>query len=185
MGDIAAAKSLFRSKNASLWRDAAATYPSALAAVAARKKKDCLVESDKWLKKSFPAEVCASSTSSTSSVNLKKDAFTHAALVKIMEWKLTRGKFRPLMNKLKSNTAASVRATWNEVVSIYSTPSKTDTKAGDANGFQTGLKAVEALCELTAVGPATATAKRPNPNKPQTYAGLKKVWPTGWPAPFS
>ena len=119
MGDIAAAKSLFRSKNASSWRQAAASYPSALAAVAARKKKDGLVELDMWLKKSVPAEVCASSSGSKGSVNLKKDAFTHAALVKIMDWKITRGKFRPLMNKLKSNSAASVRAAWNEVVTMH------------------------------------------------------------------
>ena len=58
--------------------------------------------------------------------------------------------------RIRSNSPAAVRGAWNKVVAIYD--EEASSSAAEKQSFEIGLRAAEALCELTAVGPATASA---------------------------
>lgn len=69
---------------------------------------------------------------------------TREELIKVMKWKLTRGKFRPLLKKLEMNSGLLVEQCSRAAFSLA--------ESGDIDG------AMRELCALTCVGPATASA---------------------------
>ncbi|KAI9215928.1 hypothetical protein BC828DRAFT_409993 [Blastocladiella britannica] len=90
------------------------------------------------------------------------DLLTHAHLVAVMDWKLSRGIRRPRLAALvAANTSETVTAAgsaaWaalgDDLYSISETSENNDT-----DHHQRILAAVKALCVLKGVGPATASA---------------------------
>ena len=96
---VAAARSLFGSENLEAWSAALARYPQSLAA----KGGPALVELDRWLREDFPKEALNAQNS------LKPQGLSPALLEKTVSWKLKRGKFRPLMGMVKSNSPSAVK----------------------------------------------------------------------------
>ncbi|KAK4302081.1 hypothetical protein Pmani_025809 [Petrolisthes manimaculis] len=121
------------------FEDVLKLYPVALQLVKdrAKKKKTAsdLLELDKWYQESLGEEVL-----SRSLPHLVKEE-----LVRLMTWKLTRGKFRPsLLNFVKSNEEkAVIKATRDGI------------KAAQKNNL---TSATTAIMALKGVGPATASA---------------------------
>uniref|UniRef100_A0A0G4F937 Uncharacterized protein n=1 Tax=Chromera velia CCMP2878 TaxID=1169474 RepID=A0A0G4F937_9ALVE len=130
-----------------------------------KKKSEELAELDRWF-----SEVLPESISSRTPPSMNKDE-----LVKLMEWKLQRGKFRPLMNKLKANGEDTVRMCTTEAFGILeslplSLPG--DLRGGGKKGGKAvelsdkviasvvskTVKALKVLTQMKAVGPATASA---------------------------
>ncbi|KAF2368294.1 DNA glycosylase [Trinorchestia longiramus] len=99
-----------------------------------RAKKSNLGKLDLWYQKELPDII-----RSRKAPHLK-----HDELVKLMEWKLARGKFRPrLVDLVTSNPKDFVEETTAEGLKL----AKSST-----------LKALKTLCKLKGVGPATASA---------------------------
>ena len=69
---------------------------------------------------------------------------TKEELTKVMKWKLARGKFRPLLKNLEMNSESTIEQCTRAAFS------RAD--SGDIDG------ALQELCELKSVGPATASA---------------------------
>jgi hypothetical protein len=80
------------------WEKYDRSYDEALNTVAKLKKKPELVDLDRFLRNELPGLVLARSPP-----HLK-----HEEVAKIMKWKLTRGKMRPLQKLVESNSSSSV-----------------------------------------------------------------------------
>ncbi|KAF1316768.1 hypothetical protein FI667_g15184, partial [Globisporangium splendens] len=99
--------------------------------------KENLVELDKWMQTTLPVVLHERDP---------KPFITQSELVKLMEWKLKKGKWRPALMKYIENLSAPA-------VKKASEKALTELKNGGP------LKSViEALCELKGVGPATSSA---------------------------
>ncbi|EGF77560.1 hypothetical protein BATDEDRAFT_91565 [Batrachochytrium dendrobatidis JAM81] len=134
------AKKLLAGNDVAEWRKALFGYNKAITALAATKKKAVsgidLVHLDTW--------------------KLTLDANTlydKATVVKIVQWKLLRGTYRPnLLNRVMSNSVESIHsaisAAQHHLLKVGS--SKEDHKMI--------LSALESLSELAGIGPATASA---------------------------
>jgi len=117
-------------------KEALSNYETAFAKKVSGKKSDVAKELtgiDQWMRLELPGLIG----------DRKPPHVTSEDLSRLMKWKLGRGKFRPRLQQLaESNAADSV-------------------KAASTAGFQiveTDLgKAIEALCVLKGVGPATAS----------------------------
>lgn len=128
------AVSLFGCSDASKWMQYLKAYDDALASVAKAKKKADLVSLDRWCRCEWPNE------------SRTTKGLTHDALVQVASWKLQRGHFRPLLPRIKANSAAAVKAAWGRCLN--------ERKNGSS-----AASVVAALAEgLDCVGPATASA---------------------------
>jgi hypothetical protein len=96
-----------------------------------KKKGGALIRLDKFVRDIYPKTVT------------KRGYFELADLSKIAEYKMTRGKMRPLQKKIDSNDASKVIASSKSAVSFLT--------QGD---WENGITAV---ASLFAVGPATAS----------------------------
>ena len=124
---------LWKSLDLQSWHKNLAAYETAVQLLSIKKKKPKLVTLDKWYQSTLGLTVCQRTPP-----NLEKHE-----LVKLMEWKLTRGKFRPqLPSLIDSNSSEKVKS-----VSEISFRNIEDTKV-----------ALKDLCDLRGVGPATASA---------------------------
>ncbi len=141
MANINAAKKLFKNDDVKVWNEAKLRYSDSVARVAETKKKMELIDLDGWLHTKF-----SKSLTQKDGRTPKKDAFTKDMLVKIMTWKLTRGKFRPLIGKVQSNTEPSVKKAWNEVVSLY------ESEKYDGSCLDIPLEAVNKISALHGIG---------------------------------
>ena len=127
---------LFDDKNLLRWRESLDLYPSILRAYADTKRSpDKLKQLDSW----FTNELVVKISSRKPSAYCKWEE-----LNQLMEWKLSRGKFRPrLMQLVESNKKDAV-----ETISKSAFRLLPDVKA-----------AVKELTVLKGVGPATASGK--------------------------
>ena len=92
-----AARELFLGLDERILNSALRSYDSILIDLAHSKKKEELIEIDKWLWTSFRI-----------TVEERNPRFvTKEELVKIMKWKLMRGKFRPTLQGLVDQNASS------------------------------------------------------------------------------
>ncbi|XP_056306657.1 uncharacterized protein zgc:112496 [Danio aesculapii] len=127
--------SLFTCEDPAVWKAVHNKYWTVVEAKSAGKKKTSgkLLQLDKWFEEDLPAAITA-----------RPERFlTHAELVKIMEWKLTKGKFRPRLQQLiGSNNEEAVQSSSSQAFSLLP-----DVQA-----------AIKELCKLKGVGPATASA---------------------------
>lgn len=122
---------LYACEDANIWTKVFDIYQDVIKAKGKKQKK--LLALDQWYQKELPASVLS-----------RTDKYlTHDELVKLMEWKLTRGKFRPRLQQL-----------------VTSNPSET-VEACTRRAFQllpdVGA-AITELSQLKAIGPATASA---------------------------
>eukprot|EP00928_Gymnodinium_smaydae_P017032 TRINITY_DN1647_c0_g2_i1.p1 TRINITY_DN1647_c0_g2~~TRINITY_DN1647_c0_g2_i1.p1 ORF type:complete len:262 (-),score=67.43 TRINITY_DN1647_c0_g2_i1:218-1003(-) len=136
------------------WNAAIKSYAEALGLLAASKRDPAkLTTLDKWyLDPKHAAE--------------QKTILKKETLVKIVEWKLSRGTFRPgLLQKAQSNSEKSVKDAAAQAYDVLSSAEKTDAKQplscnhASAEVLDAASKAIKALDKnLFGVGPATATA---------------------------
>uniref|UniRef100_K3WYB7 Uncharacterized protein n=1 Tax=Globisporangium ultimum (strain ATCC 200006 / CBS 805.95 / DAOM BR144) TaxID=431595 RepID=K3WYB7_GLOUD len=123
---------LWTSADAGEWATVWARYRDVVASV----QKENLVELDEWIQTTLPVVLHERDP---------KPFITQSELVKLMEWKLKKGKWRPSLMKYIENLSAPA-------VKKASEKALTGLKNGGP------LKsAIEALCELKGVGPATAS----------------------------
>ncbi|XP_054849603.1 uncharacterized protein LOC129339027 isoform X2 [Eublepharis macularius] len=122
---------LFACDEPMYWRLALNAYWEVLEAKG-KKKKD-LVVLDKWYQEELPAAIA----------ERKTRYLTREDLVKLMDWKLSRGKFRPRLQQLVAT---------NSTESVESCTEKAFRLLPDV------AAAITELSKLKAVGPATASA---------------------------
>ena len=136
-----------KKSSAHLWEAALAKMPEAIEAKAAAlsgktpqaaaSKRKQLREDDEWLRSTFRKEVLAGEDP-----HMSKDQ-----LIRVMRWKLARGKFRPLMGRVKENSGVSVQASSRKAIAVMQESGESGVKS-----------AAEHLCALRGIGPATASA---------------------------
>ncbi|XP_069762320.1 uncharacterized protein [Narcine bancroftii] len=127
---------LYNCKDPAVWRSVLAVYKDVVKAKASASKggkAGKLTELDKWYQEELPETVCSRT----------EKYLTHAELVQLMEWKLTRGRFRPMLQKM---------VTSNSVDSVETCTQKAFQLLPDVPA------AITELTKLKAVGPATASA---------------------------
>ncbi|XP_073687361.1 uncharacterized protein [Garra rufa] len=126
---------LYKCEDAAVWRAVYEKYWTVVEAKSAVKGKTAgkLLKLDKWFQEDLPAAISARSERS----------LTHAELIKLMEWKLTKGKFRPRLQQLIGSNSEEV---------VESSTSKAFGLLPDVQA------AITELCKLKGVGPATASA---------------------------
>ncbi|KAL0984337.1 hypothetical protein UPYG_G00140190 [Umbra pygmaea] len=128
-------ESLFACKDPAVWRNLYGKYWEIAEAKSIGKNKQSgkLLALDKWYQEELPAAIAERS----------HKYITHPELVKLMEWKLTRGKFRPRLQQLvATNSDEMVEKCSRNAFSLLP-----DIQA-----------AIKELCSLKALGPATASA---------------------------
>ncbi|RUS19640.1 hypothetical protein BC937DRAFT_87166 [Endogone sp. FLAS-F59071] len=130
--------SLFANADLHLWRTTLDAYDRALAAICTSKSSgQRLAELDKWYHETLP-DLINSRKAEANSVFMTRDE-----VVKVTEWKLKRGKFRPRLQSLvESNTDAMVRKITSD--SFAKLPNVKDS--------------LRVIKDLKGVGPATASA---------------------------
>ncbi|XP_073504684.1 uncharacterized protein [Phyllobates terribilis] len=127
---MAAGSGLFHCGDPKKWQRVSDIYWEVMAAKAAKQKR--LLELDKWCQEELPAIMAARPHKSLTLEELKK----------LMEWKLMRGKFRPRLKQLVSGNSASA----------------VERCSGRAFLLLPDVcAAIEELCQLKGVGPATAS----------------------------
>ncbi|TNN03992.1 hypothetical protein fugu_001021 [Takifugu bimaculatus] len=124
---------LFTCEDPATWRSVHDNYWDVVEAKVKGKTPGKLLILDKWYQEELP-----------SLISSRPDKhITHSELVKLMEWKLTRGKFRPRLQQLvASNSVDTVEKCSRKAFSLLP-----DVKA-----------AIAELSYLKGVGPATASA---------------------------
>ncbi|XP_067859839.1 uncharacterized protein zgc:112496 [Heptranchias perlo] len=127
---------LYNCKDPAVWRSVFALYWDVVEAKTTASKggkAGKLAALDKWYQEELPAAVCSRA----------EKFLTHAELVQLMEWKLTRGKFRPrLQQMVKTNSTDSVESCTRKAFKLLP-----DISA-----------AITEISKLKALGPATASA---------------------------
>ncbi|KAG0283109.1 hypothetical protein BGZ96_012530 [Linnemannia gamsii] len=127
---------LFNNTDPKAWDSALALYPEAFKALAATKTDQSIIALDQWYQTDFPLILASRSPC----------YINHDEIVKLVAWKLKRGKYRPALAKMVAEHADSlVRRTSQQAFEIIA--SKNDLKA-----------AISKMSELKGVGPATASA---------------------------
>ena len=107
---------------------------NAIISYLAKNKKNNIIELENIYRNSYVTTI----NNRTPKYLIKDD------LINVMEWKLARGKYRPLLKLLKTNTE-------DEIINISTSAFKLVEDNKD-------ILAIKKLSELKAVGPATATA---------------------------
>ncbi|XP_069496623.1 uncharacterized protein [Ambystoma mexicanum] len=122
---------LYACEDPAIWQQVFGIYPEVIKAKGGKQKK--LPALDRWYQSELPAAVLS-----------RPDKYlSHAELVKLMEWKLTRGKFRPrLQQMVQANPGETVEACTRRAFQLLP-----DVGA-----------AITELSQLKAIGPATASA---------------------------
>ncbi|XP_029179388.2 uncharacterized protein LOC114946908 isoform X1 [Acropora millepora] len=130
------AASLYVEESIESWKRTYELYKEILERKADKQKKDKakkLLELDHWFQHELPQEVSRRS----------ERLLTQEELIKLMDWKLTRGKFRPRLTQLvKTNSDETVKEVTSRAFKCLP-----DVKS-----------AINELTKLKAVGPATASA---------------------------
>ncbi|KAM3916094.1 uncharacterized protein RB166_015472 [Leptodactylus fuscus] len=128
---MASTSSLFQSSDPQTWKQVSDMYWEVVAAKGTKQKQ--LLELDKWYQEELPALIATR----------PQKSITQEELVKLMEWKLMRGKFRPRLKQLAaSNSASMVESTTKKAFQLLPSVSA----------------AIDELCQLKGIGPATASA---------------------------
>lgn len=124
---------LFACEDPAAWRNVFDKYWDIVEAKVKGKKPGKLLDLDKWYQEELPTHISSRA----------QKHVTHSELVKLMEWKLTRGKFRPRLQQLvASNSEDTVEKCSRKAFSLLP-----DVQA-----------AIAELSALKGVGPATASA---------------------------
>ena len=135
----AAARRLFKRRTAEPFHNALAQYPAVVGRIQSRgtPRLKTLRGDDAWVLDELPALLAV------------KGRLQSSELQRLVRWKITRGKFRPLMGMVAGNSKKSVLASTAEACAAVGD----DESCGDDEE----MAALERLCELRGVGPATAS----------------------------
>jgi len=135
---MAASLSLYEATGIEPWKKTNQLYDKILKLKAEKEKKEKakaakLLELDSWFQNQLPQNI-----------HKRSEKFlTQEELIKLMEWKLTRGKFRPRLTQLvQTNSSETVKEVTSKAFKCLP-----DVKS-----------AINELTKLKAVGPATASA---------------------------
>ncbi|XP_075686833.1 uncharacterized protein LOC142655969 [Rhinoderma darwinii] len=128
---MASTSGLFQCSDPKKWKRVHDVYWEVVAAKGAKQKR--LLELDKWYQEELPARIASR----------PQKSLTQEELVKLMEWKLMRGKFRPRLKQMVSGNSAST---------VESCTGKAFRLLPDVSA------AIDELCQLKGIGPATASA---------------------------
>jgi hypothetical protein len=114
-----------------------------------RKGKEDLRDLDTWYRGELRKELLARSGS-------KQGAYlTHAEMVKLIKWKLTRGKYRPALEAyVRGNPQSLVHEATQECYTIL----KPDLRDAEVPDQATIKEAMKAACKMKGVGPALSSA---------------------------
>ncbi|XP_072337853.1 uncharacterized protein [Scyliorhinus torazame] len=127
---------LYNCKDPAVWRSVFTLYSDVVeekTTTSKGRKAGKLAALDKWYQEELPRAVSGRT----------EKYLTHAELVQLMEWKLTRGKFRPTLQQMvRSNSSDAVEACTRRAFKLLP-----DISA-----------AIAEISKLKAVGPATASA---------------------------
>ncbi|KAL6489119.1 hypothetical protein MHYP_G00028600 [Metynnis hypsauchen] len=132
---MSGAERLYSCEDPAVWRGIYGKYWAVVEAKSAGKGKTSgkLLALEKWYQEELPVVISARTEPSV----------THPELVKLMEWKLTRGKFRPRLQQLVgSNTEDAVLSCTKKAFSL----------------LPNVQSAIAELSTLKGLGPATASA---------------------------
>ncbi|XP_072536264.1 uncharacterized protein [Salminus brasiliensis] len=132
---MSGAERLYSSEDPAVWRGIYGKYWAVVEAKSAGKGKSTgkLLALDKWYQEELPASILART----------EPSLTRPELVKLMEWKLTRGKFRPRLQQLvASNSEEVVLSCTRKAFSL----------------LPNVQSAITELSTLKGLGPATASA---------------------------
>lgn len=133
---------LWKSDDPAEWRKALDAYPDRLAALNDPK----LQELDAWFWGSLGDAIRARDP----------NRLTAPELVRVVEWKLARGKFRPNLVKFaRAHTEATAGKATSEALKRFGSSSNGDDRNENKNGLAACLAP---LCALKGIGPATASA---------------------------
>ena len=133
---------LWKSDDPAEWRKALDAYPDRLAALNDPK----LQELDAWFWGSLGDAIRARDP----------NRLTAPELVRVVEWKLARGKFRPNLVKFaRAHTEATAGKATSEALKRFGSSSNGDDRNENKNWLAPCL---EPLCALKGIGPATASA---------------------------
>lgn len=132
------ASRLLQCNDASVWQNIEKEYQTALQALSDFKKKPKLLELDDWVWNQLNSSGIARSKEA------KKEEISLAELSKIMQWKLIRGKFRPLQKLVDSNLDSTVKECTRSALSCLQN-----------EDWRTALNH---LMKLKGIGVATASA---------------------------
>src|SRR4051794_2318992 len=123
------AVSLFESNDEQRWREALQRYPT----VIAQQEIADLPELDQWYRMELPDTLA-----SREPAYIERDE-----MIRIVRWKMRRGEWRARnLALVQSNSMDEIQASSTEAFGLLDTP----------------RKALNALCKLAGVGPATASA---------------------------
>ncbi|XP_075035224.1 uncharacterized protein LOC142097362 isoform X2 [Mixophyes fleayi] len=128
---MALASGLFQCSDPKKWQQVSDIYWDVVASKGAKQSR--LLELDKWYQKELPSCISAR----------PQKSLTLDELVKLMEWKLQRGKFRPRLHQMVSSNSASL---------VENCTRKAFQLLPDVSA------AITELCQLKGIGPATASA---------------------------
>jgi hypothetical protein len=140
----AAAARMFTEAAPSEWEAAESLYSAVVCAVAKARKSARLVDWNRWLEQDCPRIVKGTGKLGMADMEI------------VMQWKITKGKFRPLMSLLRSNSDQDVEDATRKAFQLLDKKPR----------FR---PPVEALCSLRGIGPATASAVLAHV-RPQQYA---------------
>ncbi|KAH6560138.1 hypothetical protein BASA61_006636 [Batrachochytrium salamandrivorans] len=136
------ARSLLTSADTSRWKAALESYAYALDTLAATKKKPAsgldLVQLDEWRR----------GLDSTSELD-------KAAVLRIVQWKLRRGTFRPTLLAAVASNSEKTILTATTAAKLLLSQTSSSCKHPSTSKI---LDAIKVVSELTGVGPATASA---------------------------
>jgi hypothetical protein len=135
---------MFKDAAPSEWEAAESLYGVVLCAVAKARKSRSLVEWNKWLEQDLPRIVRTQGKLSLADMEV------------VMQWKITKGKFRPLMKLLRGNSNQAVEEATRTTFQLCDKRPQ----------FR---PPIEALCVLRGIGPATASAVLAH-LRPEQYA---------------
>ena len=135
---------MFTEAAPSEWEAAESLYSAVVCAVAKARKSARLVDWNRWLEQDCPRIVKGTGKLGMADMEI------------VMQWKITKGKFRPLMSLLRSNSDQDVEDATRKAFQLLDKKPR----------FR---PPVEALCSLRGIGPATASAVLAHV-RPQQYA---------------
>ncbi|KAI9595237.1 hypothetical protein BDF19DRAFT_81412 [Syncephalis fuscata] len=190
---IATASALFRSNNSSRWRAALDDYSRAIRSMSEAKERPSSATAREQAGQAIASAVATTRAKKTSKGKRQKEEtanllqldrwyqnelpqvlrerepayMEYDELVKLLNWKLNRGKFRPrLITLIKSNKPADVQKATSKAFALFATLATDEQSGSDEDSKESFhmkeervlAEALKDLCTLHGVGPATASA---------------------------
>ncbi|KIV88839.1 hypothetical protein PV10_08477 [Exophiala mesophila] len=112
------------------------------------------VQRDKWRFEDLPSQIAAARNGETTLAmkDIKAGGLTKDALERLVQWKITHGQFRPFLPGMVRKNDPSVIQ--QQTALAFETLESSDLSSPST---QTIIKALDIVCKLSGIGPATGT----------------------------